>query len=833
MSNSAYSNSGDQNSASNGQTSMQMPQYMHSEKSIAKRSSTLRVRSRAPGSSAGHGLLVRVDVDAPVRALARAQHADGAVLLEQRDDAARLRGGSSGCTSGYCAVTERPGHRLERRRQPLDQAAGRSRTSGRRSSSPCASRPCSTAESPPCTTPVSASCDERQRDEHAARRAAAAGPRAGAGSVTRSQITTNASANVFASVHSQPELDRRRGPAPAAEEQRPRSARDSTTIPAYSASRKSANRSPVYSVYGAEDDLGVGDGMSNGGRVQLGQRGDEEHDQPTACQASHHGRHASTMPDQRQRPGRHRDRRRRPARAAARRPSAAPPLRSAADQGELVRAGPAGHQHAEHADTEHRQHEEQPEVEVLRRPRPAPSGIATSDDAGTASARRPARAGRPAGRRPRGRCPPSGRTSRRRRRAAPSRGTRPAYIGPSRACMCAITLCSVCPTSSGRTRKATSTTASRSTIVQRRCSRRRRPAVAAGPRSPGPARRAAASGAGPAAASSSDSPGSLAPGHGLADPRGEHEVLAQRRALEAVRQQQRHAGPGARRSRCRTSRASRARASAAPRKTPGRGRQRRRRRPAPGCAPARARGVAGSAEVARPPRARRSSSSTADSQSKKSQPELGRGAVSAVDPAAGGDVDGHGPKLSIALPPSRRRRVAGDRRRRRSVTSRPGRRAVSRGAGTSRSAAGGGRRRRRTPRVPGAEVLGGDLLLQLEDAVQQRLRPRRAARHVDVDRDDLVDALRDAVGVPVRAAAVGAGAERDDVLGLGHLLVEPPDGRRHLVGDACRTRPSGRPAAGPCANGMTPRRMKSCRAIDVAMNSIAQHASPKLNTHRL
>src|SRR4051812_21688408 len=40
----------------------------------------------------------------------------------------------------------------------------------------------------------------------------------------------------------------------------------------------------------------------------------------------------------------------------------------------------------------------------------------------------------------------------------------PAYIGPSRPCMCAITLCSVWPTSSGRTRKARTTTTARSTI---------------------------------------------------------------------------------------------------------------------------------------------------------------------------------------------------------------------------------------------------------------------------------------------------------------------------------------------------------------------------------
>lgn len=53
MSVSAYSNSGDQNSASKGQTSMQMPQYMQSAKSMANRSSTLRLRSRPPGAAGG------------------------------------------------------------------------------------------------------------------------------------------------------------------------------------------------------------------------------------------------------------------------------------------------------------------------------------------------------------------------------------------------------------------------------------------------------------------------------------------------------------------------------------------------------------------------------------------------------------------------------------------------------------------------------------------------------------------------------------------------------------------------------------------------------------
>ena len=77
-----------------------------------------------------------------------------------------------------------------------------------------------------------------------------------------------------------------------------------------------------------------------------------------------------------------------------------------------------------------------------------------------------------------------------------------------------------------------------------------------------------------------------------------------------------------------------------------------------------------------------------------------------------------------------------------------------------------------------------DLLLQLHHAVEQRLRPRRAAGHVDVHRHHLVDALQHVVAVlPVGAAVVGAGAHGDDVLGLRHLLVEPLHARGHLQGD--------------------------------------------------
>ena len=65
--------------------------------------------------------------------------------------------------------------------------------------------------------------------------------------------------------------------------------------------------------------------------------------------------------------------------------------------------------------------------------------------------------------------------------------------------------------------------------------------------------------------------------------------------------------------------------------------------------------------------------------------------------------------------------------------------------------------------------------------MQERFRARRAARHVDVGGDELVDALGHRVGVPVRPPAVGAGAVGDDVLGVGHLFVHALERGGHLV----------------------------------------------------
>ena len=84
------------------------------------------------------------------------------------------------------------------------------------------------------------------------------------------------------------------------------------------------------------------------------------------------------------------------------------------------------------------------------------------------------------------------------------------------------------------------------------------------------------------------------------------------------------------------------------------------------------------------------------------------------------------------------------------------------------------------------QPLAVDLLLKHDQAVQEGLRRRRAAGNVDVDRDVLVDARDDVVAFLERPAAGGAGAHRDHVLGLGHLVVEPGDHRHHRLGDGAR-----------------------------------------------
>src|SRR6187402_958040 len=74
-----------------------------------------------------------------------------------------------------------------------------------------------------------------------------------------------------------------------------------------------------------------------------------------------------------------------------------------------------------------------------------------------------------------------------------------------------------------------------------------------------------------------------------------------------------------------------------------------------------------------------------------------------------------------------------------------------------------------------------DLLLQLQDAVDQRFGRRRATRHIDIDRNDAIAAANDRVGIMVVAAAIGAGTHGDDPLRLGHLVIDLAQRRGHLV----------------------------------------------------
>ena len=90
------------------------------------------------------------------------------------------------------------------------------------------------------------------------------------------------------------------------------------------------------------------------------------------------------------------------------------------------------------------------------------------------------------------------------------------------------------------------------------------------------------------------------------------------------------------------------------------------------------------------------------------------------------------------------------------------------------------------PRSGNLQPLAVDLLLEHDQAVQEGLRRGRAAGNVDIDGEVLVDPRDDVVPFLERAAAGGAGAHRDHVLRLGHLVVEPGDHRHHRLGDGAR-----------------------------------------------
>src|SRR5690242_442911 len=111
----------------------------------------------------------------------------------------------------------------------------------------------------------------------------------------------------------------------------------------------------------------------------------------------------------------------------------------------------------------------------------------------------------------------------------------PAYIGPTRLCMCAITLCSVCPTSSGSSRNAASTSTTRSSasatsaIATARTSGTPLPGLGHSRRAGTSSRRRGLTGLARL----------LRAGPRFHRPGGEHELLAQRMAFELLREQER------------------------------------------------------------------------------------------------------------------------------------------------------------------------------------------------------------------------------------------------------------------------------------------------------
>src|SRR3989441_1544704 len=76
-----------------------------------------------------------------------------------------------------------------------------------------------------------------------------------------------------------------------------------------------------------------------------------------------------------------------------------------------------------------------------------------------------------------------------------------------------------------------------------------------------------------------------------------------------------------------------------------------------------------------------------------------------------------------------------------------------------------------------------DLRAELQEAIDQRLRPYRAAGDEDVRRHERVRALHDGVRVVVRPAADRALAHRDDPFRLRHLFVQRADRGPELEGD--------------------------------------------------
>src|ERR1041385_2985851 len=78
------------------------------------------------------------------------------------------------------------------------------------------------------------------------------------------------------------------------------------------------------------------------------------------------------------------------------------------------------------------------------------------------------------------------------------------------------------------------------------------------------------------------------------------------------------------------------------------------------------------------------------------------------------------------------------------------------------------------------QALALDLLLQSHERVNQSLGSRRTARNVNVHRDVAIDPLENIVALLEWSARNSAGAHRDHILRLRHLVVQAHDLRSHF-----------------------------------------------------
>src|ERR671912_838449 len=76
-----------------------------------------------------------------------------------------------------------------------------------------------------------------------------------------------------------------------------------------------------------------------------------------------------------------------------------------------------------------------------------------------------------------------------------------------------------------------------------------------------------------------------------------------------------------------------------------------------------------------------------------------------------------------------------------------------------------------------------DLVLDPEQSFCKRFRPWRAARNVDVDGDDLVDAFTNRVGQLKKSTTAGAASHCNDVFGIRHLIIEKLGALGHFISE--------------------------------------------------